>query len=216
MSLIDARQLRKTYGTTEVLKGVDLKVPEGTFLAIMGESGSGKTTLLNLIAGLDQADSGQLSVAGEELVGASKAELVAFRRRKLAMVFQDFHLLPGLSAFENLLLPLRLAGKPVDHAKLRALLEQVGLSGKAERLPQKLSGGEQQRVAIARALSLEPKVLLADEPTGNLDAHNSQTVMELLRRLQQERQMTLVMVTHSERAAQFADRKVVMEDGCLL
>ena len=213
--MIQARDLTKNYGPQPVLKGVNLDVPAGRFLAIMGESGSGKTTLLNLIAGLDQADGGSLEVAGTELVGLGKEDLVRFRRRSLGMVFQDFHLLPGLNAFENLLLPLRLAGKPVDKARLEDLLAQVGLNDKARRLPQQLSGGEQQRVAIARALALEPQVLLADEPTGNLDRGNSQAVMELLKRLQQERRMTLVMVTHSQRAARFADQTLVMEDGCL-
>ena len=214
--MIKATGLTKNYGPSSVLKGLNLEIPAGQFVAIMGESGSGKTTFLNLLAGLDRADGGSLLVAGEELVGKTKDQLVQFRRDHLAMIFQDFHLLGGLSAFNNLLLPLRLAGKRADPERLHRLLTQVGLEGKGHKLPQQLSGGEQQRVAIARALALEPRVLLADEPTGNLDRKNSEAILALLKELQQANGMTLVMVTHSNRAAAVADRRVIMEDGCLL
>ncbi|OGH00743.1 MAG: hypothetical protein A2600_11125 [Candidatus Lambdaproteobacteria bacterium RIFOXYD1_FULL_56_27] len=214
--MIQAKGLTKNYGPSSVLKGLDLEIPGGQFVAIMGESGSGKTTFLNLLAGLDRADGGSLSVAGVELVGKTKDQLVSFRRDHLAMIFQDFHLLGGLSAFENLLLPLRLSGKTADKERLHRLLAQVGLEGKEHKLPQQLSGGEQQRVAIARALALEPKVLLADEPTGNLDRKNSEAILGLLKGLQQSTGMTLVMVTHSNKAAAVADRLVTLEDGCLL
>ncbi|MDT8448229.1 MAG: ABC transporter ATP-binding protein [bacterium] len=214
--MIQAQQLVKHYGGQPVLRGVDLNIAPGEFVAIMGESGSGKTSLLNLLAGLDRADGGQLQVAGVELVGRSKDQLVTFRREHLAMIFQDFHLLAGLTALENLTLPLRLSGRPADKDRLKALLDRVGLAGKAGQLPQKLSGGEQQRVAIARALALQPKILLADEPTGNLDRKNSEAIMALLKELQQAEGMTLVMVTHSRQAGAVADRIVTMEDGCLL
>jgi len=211
--MINATQLSKSYRQTEVFSNLSLQVPEGHFAAIMGESGSGKTTLLNLIAGLDQPDRGSLKVAGVELFGKSSNQLTDFRRHHLAMIFQDFHLIASLTALENLILPLRLAGHRVDKQKLRAWLEQVGLAEKQHHLPQQMSGGEQQRVAIARALALEPAVLLADEPTGNLDHKNAQLVMELLKGLQTEQKLTLVMVTHSEKAAQYADQVFRMESA---
>jgi len=209
--MIAATGLTKTYQQAEVFLDLSFQVPQGRFAVIMGESGTGKTTLLNLIAGLDQADAGSLVVDGIQLCGKTKNQLVQFRRDHLSMIFQDFHLISSLTALENLTLPLRLAGRKVDKKALVAWLDQVGMADKQNKLPQQLSGGEQQRVAIARALAMEPKVLLADEPTGNLDKNNATKVMELLARIRSELNLTVVMVTHSNKAAQYGDQTFVME-----
>jgi len=209
--MIQAKELSKSYRNTPVFTGLSFAVRPGQFVAIRGESGSGKTTLLNLVAGLDQADQGSLQVSGVELCGKTKNQLVEFRRDHLSMIFQDFHLISSLSALENLVLPVRLAGRPVDRDRLVGWLDQVGMAGKQNKLPQELSGGEQQRVAIARALAMQPQLLLADEPTGNLDQDNGVKVMELLSALRQELNLTVVMVTHSDKAASYADQSFLME-----
>lgn len=211
--LIVASGAERRYGAVTALAGVDLEIGEGEFVALMGESGSGKSTLLNLLAGLDQIDGGRLLVAGEEPARYNAEELAAFRRRVSAVVFQDSALLPALSVIENAVLPVKLRGESPDLSYARSLLQRVGLEGKEERLPEELSGGEQQRAAIVRALCLRPRLLLADEPTGALDSRNAEAVLHLLVELNRELGVTVVMATHSDRAARFAARIVRLADG---
>lgn len=213
--LIVAEGLRKRYGEYEALRGLNFRARSGEFVAVMGDSGSGKTTFLNLLAGLDQADAGVLRVAGEEPARLSAAELGEYRRRNTAMVFQDFNLLATLTALENVLMPAWLRGERPDEARARAVLERVGLGDKLGNAPEALSGGEMQRVSIARAVFLQPRLLLADEPTGSLDSRNSREVLALLREVNQEYGLAILMVTHSRSAADAADRIVRMEDGRL-
>jgi putative ABC transport system ATP-binding protein len=209
----------KTYrqGRTPVpaLAGVSLEIAQGEFLSVMGASGSGKSTMLHLIGGLDVADSGSIRVGGQELSRLSDDELTVFRRRKIGFVFQFFNLLATLSAEENVALPLLLDGKSMREArpKVTALLERVGLGARRTHKPDELSGGEMQRVAIARALVIEPIVLLADEPTGNLDSKTGAEILELLKESAQQTQRTMVMVTHDARAAAYGDRVITLEDG---
>ncbi|MCR9140818.1 MAG: ABC transporter ATP-binding protein [bacterium] len=212
---IQAAALGKSYGDYPVLRGVDCTIAGGEFVAIMGDSGSGKTTFLNLLAGLDTADDGILRVAGEEPARYSAAQLAEYRRRTVAMIFQDFNLLPTLSVLENITLPVLMRGEKADLKRARYYLERVGMLGHSDQLPETLSGGEMQRVSIARALNLQPRLLLADEPTGSLDSRNSDEVLELLGEINRETQLTLVMVTHSARAAEAAGRTLRMNDGHL-
>ena len=202
--------------TVAALRSVDLEVFEGEFLSITGRSGSGKSTLLNLLAGLDQPTGGQVRVAGDDLAGLSPDGLADYRARRVGMVFQSFHLLPGRSALENVALPLVLDGEPREKRTAAAAraLESVGLSKRAHHRPAELSGGEQQRVALARALVREPSLLLCDEPTGNLDTKTADEVIALLAGLRERRAVTVVMVTHEpELARRCADRIVTMADG---
>lgn len=212
-AIIVARGVARRYGQMAALSGVDLQIAEGEFVALMGESGSGKTTLLNLIAGLDRCDDGLLRVAGEEPASYNAAQLASFRRRVSAVVFQDSGLLPALSAEQNASLPLRLRGERPQRARLLQLFARVGLAGKEARLPEELSGGEQQRVAIVRALALHPRILAADEPTGALDSSNARAALTLLQQLNRELGLTIVMATHSDRAAAVADRILRLSDG---
>jgi putative ABC transport system ATP-binding protein len=201
----------------EILRGIDLSIPKGQFVAIMGPSGSGKSTLLGLLAGLDNATSGALLLDGVDITGLSEDRMAEVRGRKIGFVFQSFQLIPTLTAEENVLLPAELAGAgPEVTSRARALLTRVGLADRLDHYPVQLSGGEQQRVALARAFITKPPILLADEPTGNLDGKTGQQVLELLLELNQQEGATLVMVTHDPALATHADRIVTLRDGLIV
>ena len=218
-ALLSVRALTKSYAmarrTLQVLRGVDLDVVKGEFLALRGASGAGKSTLLHLMGGLDLPNSGEILFAGQNLAGFSEAQLTVFRNRRVGFVFQSYHLLPELDALENVCLPARIARTPADQAAIRAreLLARVGLADRMDHHPSELSGGEQQRVAIARALINGPELLLADEPTGNLDSRSGGEIIELMKALSAERQMTLVIATHDARVAAQARRVIELIDG---
>ena len=216
---VRAVELHKDFetpsGPIEVLAGLDLEVAAGETLAVLGESGSGKSTLLSLLAGLDAPTRGDVQIDGRSLVAMSEGELAAFRGRELGIVFQQFHLMAGLSALENVALPLELQGRKDALERARDALEQVGLASRADHLPARLSGGECQRVAIARATVVEPALLLADEPSGSLDRRTGEAVNALLFDLVARRGTTLVLVTHSETLAAACDRRLQLEDGRL-
>jgi putative ABC transport system ATP-binding protein len=219
---VRATGLVKTYGTAEAavraLGGVSLEIARGEFVAIMGPSGSGKSTLLHLLGGLDTPTGGEVVVGGVNLGRLSDRELTLLRRRRMGFIFQFFNLLPTLSAAENVALPLMLAGEPVarHQARIDQMLELVGLTDRRRHLPQELSGGEQQRVAVARALITDPEIILADEPTGNLDSTTGDEILALMRRSVDELRQTIVMVTHDPQAAGVADRVLFMRDGLLV
>ncbi len=213
---VSCRALSKVYAGAEpiaALDGLDLDVPAGEFLALVGESGSGKSTLLHLLGGIDRPSGGSVRVGAREIGSLPEKELVLYRRREVGMVFQFFNLLPHLTVQENVELPRRLDGQADAAAKARDLLERVGLERRGHAHPYELSGGEMQRVAIARALSTGARLLLADEPTGNLDSRNGGDVLSLLDEVRRERGVTLLLATHSEGAAARADRVVRMQDG---
>ena len=198
----------------DILKGIDLEIPRGQFAAIMGPSGSGKSTLLGLLAGLDSPTSGRIVLDGEDITGLDEDALALLRGRKIGFVFQSYHLIPTLTAEENVMLPLELAGASNDGAKrARELLESVGLLDRRDHYPVQLSGGEQQRVALARAFVGRPPILLADEPTGNLDTSNGQVVLDLLMTLNRREGTTLVLVTHDQQVSEQADRRITLRDG---
>jgi len=205
--------LSSRAGPVEILKRVTLQIGAGEAVAVVGPSGSGKTSLLMIVAGLERATAGSVRVAGRDFLGLSEDELAIVRGSNIGIVFQSFHLVPTMTALENVALPLEFAGKPDAFATAQALLVEVGLAHRAEHFPAQLSGGEQQRVAIARALSPRPQIILADEPTGNLDGKTGEQVVELLFDLQRRRQATLVFVTHDVRLAQRCGRLVRMADG---
>ena len=217
MSIVETTELSRTYGAGETavhaLRGVTLGFPAGQFTAIMGPSGSGKSTLMHLLAGLDRPSAGSVVLDGEEIAGLDDKGLTRLRRDRLGFVFQAFNLLPVLTARENILLPLTLAGRKADSAWLERLIDAVGLRDRLEHRPAELSGGQQQRVALARALVHRPAVVFADEPTGNLDSHASEEVLGLLRQAVDEFGQTVIMVTHDAQAAAVADRIVVLRDG---
>jgi putative ABC transport system ATP-binding protein len=217
---VSATDVTRRYGSGEAavdaLRGVTLDVPRGQFAAIMGPSGSGKSTLMHVLAGLDQPTSGTVHIAGEDITKLNDAQLTKLRRAHIGFVFQAFNLLPTLTAEENILLPLQLAGRKVDPAWYDAVVERVGLAERTKHRPSELSGGQQQRVAVARALVSEPTVLFADEPTGNLDSKSSHEVLELLRDAAVSFGQTTVMVTHDNDAAAAADRLVHIEDGLIV
>ena len=217
MVILETRDLKKQYGTGETavhaLAGVNLSVENGEFVAVVGTSGSGKSTLLHMLGGLDRATSGKVYVDGKDIFALKDEELTIFRRRKNGFVFQSFNLVPVLSVYENIVLPLQLDGKTVDNAFIGEIAEALGLKEKLNVLPNQLSGGQQQRVAIARALAAKPAILLADEPTGNLDSRTSQDVMGLLKTTSTKFAQTIVMITHNEEIAQLADRIIRIEDG---
>lgn len=217
MVILETRDLKKQYGTGETavhaLAGVNLSVENGEFVAVIGTSGSGKSTLLHMLGGLDRATSGKVYVDGKDIFALKDEELTIFRRRKIGFVFQSFNLVPVLSVYENIVLPLQLDGKTVDNAFIGEIAEALGLKEKLNVLPNQLSGGQQQRVAIARALAAKPAILLADEPTGNLDSRTSQDVMGLLKTTSTKFSQTIVMITHNEEIAQLADRIIRIEDG---
>ena len=217
MVILETRDLKKQYGTGETavhaLAGVNLSVENGEFVAVVGTSGSGKSTLLHMLGGLDRATSGKVYVDGKDIFALKDEELTIFRRRKIGFVFQSFNLVPVLSVYENIVLPLQLDGKTVDNAFIGDIADALGLKEKLNVLPNQLSGGHQQRVAIARALAAKPAILLADEPTGNLDSRTSQDVMGLLKTTSTKFSLTIVMITHNEEIAQLADRIIHIEDG---
>ena len=215
--MIEARgmwkRMRSGEGMLEILKGIDLFVPQGQFVAIMGSSGSGKSTLLGLLAGLDSPSDGQVLVDGVDISRMAEDQLAGVRGRKIGFVFQSYQLIPTLTALENVLLPYELNARGDGRARAEALLRDVGLGNRLAHYPVQLSGGEQQRVALARAFVLQPPIVLADEPTGNLDHTNGQHVLELLTTRQREAGTTLVMVTHDPEVAARADRQVELRDG---
>jgi lipoprotein-releasing system ATP-binding protein len=217
--LLEARGLTKSFrlgaSLLEVLRGVDVSVAAGEFVALCGASGSGKTTLLHLLGGLDVPDAGSIRVAGADLAEMSRQAVAQFRNKEIGFVFQAYHLLPELDALENVALPARMARLPNSEAEARAreLLARVGLSRRLEHRPNELSGGEQQRVAIARALMNGPRLLLADEPTGNLDSESGEEIISLLGDLHGERRVTLVVATHDEKVAGHAGRVLRLADG---
>ncbi|MCY1158124.1 MAG: transporter ATP-binding protein [Citricoccus sp.] len=217
--VVSARGLVKTYGRGEAavraLAGVDVDFPAGAFTAIMGPSGSGKSTLMHCLAGLDTADAGRIVLGGQQITGLGDAALTRLRRDRIGFVFQAFNLVPTLTAEQNIVLPLDLAGKPVDRAWLADVVTILGLGDRLEHKPHQLSGGQQQRVAVARALLTRPEVVFGDEPTGNLDSATGAEVLSLLRRSAREMGQTIIMVTHDPVAASYADRVVLLQDGRL-
>ncbi len=217
MTILETRDLRKIYGAgdTEVraLDGVDLTVEKGEFVAVVGTSGSGKSTLLHMLGGLDRPTGGEVLVDGKPIFSLKDEALTIFRRRKVGFVFQNYNLVPVLSVYENIVLPIQLDGGRVDTAYVDRIIETLGLESKLQNLPGNLSGGQQQRVAIARALAAKPAIVLADEPTGNLDSRTSQDVMGLLKVTSEKFAQTIVMITHNEEIAQMADRIIRIEDG---
>ena len=221
MALLEALNLKKYYGKGSYLvKAVDdisFGIDEGEFVAVVGTSGSGKTTLLNLLGGLDTADSGKVVIRGKSLLELGDEERTVFRRRNIGFVFQNYNLLPEADVYQNIILPIRLDGsKNVDEEYVAGLIEKLGLGDKLRVRPNQLSGGQQQRVAIARALSTKPEIVLADEPTGNLDSETSGQVMELLQRTLKDLGQTMVMITHNEAVAAEADRILHIKDGKLI
>lgn len=197
----------------KAIDGISLEVEQGSFTAIVGTSGSGKSTLLHMLGGLDTPTSGSVCVDGQELSGMGKNELAIFRRRKIGFIFQNYNLMPNLTAYDNIALPVELDGRSIDTEYLAIITGTLGLEDKLNRKPNKLSGGQQQRVAIARALAAKPAIILADEPTGNLDGHTSQEVIGLLKTTSEKFHQTIVMITHNEEIAQSADRTIRIEDG---
>lgn len=217
MAILQTRELKKYYGAgdtlVKALDGVELSVENGEFVAIIGTSGSGKSTMLHMLGGLDRPTSGTVTVDGRELSTLKDEELTIFRRRKIGFVFQNYNLVPVLNVRENIILPIQLDGNQPDKAYVAQIIETLGLESKLQNLPGNLSGGQQQRVAIARALAAKPAIILADEPTGNLDSATSQDVMGLLKVTSEKFSQTVVMITHNEEIAQLADRIVRIEDG---
>ncbi len=217
MSILQAKNLVKIYGTgvnaVHALDGVSLCVEKGEFVAIVGTSGSGKSTLLHMLGGLDRPTGGNVIVDGKDIFSLKDEALTIFRRRKIGFVFQSFNLVPVLNVYENIVLPMELDGKKVDQEFVNQIVETLGLEGRLDALPNQLTGGQQQRVAIARALAAAPAIILADEPTGNLDSRTSQDVLSLLKVTSQKFAQTIVMITHNEEIAQLADRIIRIEDG---
>lgn len=217
MSILQTTELKKYYGAepniTKALDGVTLSIERGEFVAIIGTSGSGKSTLLNMMGGLDVPTSGQVIVDGKELSTLNDEALTIFRRRKIGFIFQNYNLVPVLNVFENIVLPVELDGDKVDKKFMDEVVRMLALEDKLNNMPNNLSGGQQQRVAIARALVSKPAIVLADEPTGNLDSRTSADVLGLLQRTSREFNQTLVMITHNDAIAQLADRIVRIEDG---
>ena len=217
MTILRTKGLKKYYGAgdtqVKALDGVDLSVEQGEFVAIVGTSGSGKSTLLHMLGGLDRPTSGSVTVDGKDIFTLKDEALTIFRRRKIGFVFQSYNLVPVLSVWENIVLPVELDGAKADEGYVQEVIATLGLEKKLRNLPNQLSGGQQQRVAIARALATKPAILLADEPTGNLDSKTSQDVLGLMKVTGQKFAQTMVMITHNEEIAQMADRIVRIEDG---
>ena len=220
MTILETHDLKKYYGSgdtqVKALDGVDLNIEQGEFVAIVGTSGSGKSTLLHMLGGLDRPTSGIVTVDGKDIFALKDEALTIFRRRKIGFVFQSYNLVPVLSVWENIVLPVELDGNKVDETYVQEVIATLGLDKKLRSLPNQLSGGQQQRVAIARALATKPAILLADEPTGNLDSRTSQDVLSLMKVTGQKFGQTMVMITHNEEIAQMADRIVRIEDGRLV
>ena len=217
MNVLQTRDLKKYYGAapniTRALDGVSFSVAQGEFVAVVGTSGSGKSTLLHMMGGLDTPTSGSVLVRGEELAKKKDEELTIFRRRNIGFIFQNYNLVPILNVYENIVLPVELDGGTADRKFMDQIIHLLALEGKLEQMPNNLSGGQQQRVAIARALMTKPAIVLADEPTGNLDSRTSADVLGLLKRTSSEFDQTIVMITHNNEIAQLADRIVRIEDG---
>ncbi|MCI6811721.1 MAG: ABC transporter ATP-binding protein [Lachnospiraceae bacterium] len=217
MAILQTQNLKKVYGTgpnaVHALDGISLSVEKGEFVAVVGTSGSGKSTLLHMLGGLDRPTSGKVFVDGKDIFSLNEEALTIFRRRKIGFVFQSYNLVPVLNVYENIVLPMELDGKKIDQNFVQNILETLGLSDRQDALPSQLSGGQQQRVAIARALASSPAIILADEPTGNLDSKTSQDVLSLLKVTSQKFSQTMVMITHNEEIAQMADRIIRIEDG---
>ncbi len=217
MTILETKDLRKYYGSGDnavhALDGVDLTVENAEFIAIVGTSGSGKSTLLHMLGGLDRPTGGTVIVDGKEIFSLKDEELTIFRRRKIGFVFQSYNLVPVLNVFENIVLPIQLDGNEQDKQYVDQIIAALGLESKLNNLPNNLSGGQQQRVAIARAMASKPAIILADEPTGNLDSKTSQDVLGLLKVTSEKFKQTIVMITHNEEIAQMADRIIRIEDG---
>ncbi len=217
--IVETRGLKKYYkqggNTVKALDGVDFRVKEQEFVAIIGKSGSGKSTLLHMVGGLDTPTEGEVIVSGRSLNGLTKEELAIFRRRKVGFIFQNYNLVPDLTIYENIVLPIELDGKRIDYGFVEELLDVLKLTEKREAFPGNLSGGQQQRAAIARAVASKPAIILADEPTGNLDTASGHDVLGLLKAAAKQFQQTIVLITHDQDIAQLADRIVCIEDGRL-
>lgn len=217
MVILETKDLKKIYGSGDTavhaLDGVTLKVENGSFISIVGTSGSGKSTLLHMLGGLDRPTSGEVMVDGKEIFSLKDEELTIFRRRKIGFVFQNYNLVPTLNVYENIVLPIGLDGNAPDRKYVDEIIHTLGLESKLQNMPNNLSGGQQQRVAMARALASKPAIVLADEPTGNLDSKTSQDVLSLLKVTGEKFKQTIVMITHNEEIAQLADRIVRIEDG---
>lgn len=217
MPVLKTENLTKIYGSGETqvkaLAGVDFEVKAGEFVSIAGTSGSGKTTLLHMLGGLDRPSSGKVYVEGKDIFSLKEDELTVFRRRKIGFIFQSYNLVPVLNVYENIVLPVELDGETEDKEYITQVISLLGLGNKLGNLPSQLSGGQQQRVAIARALAAKPAIILADEPTGNLDSGTSQDVLSLLKVTGEKFSQTIVMITHNEEIAQLADRIIRIEDG---
>lgn len=220
MEILQAIDLKKIYGSgnnaVPALDGVNLQIEKGEFVAIVGTSGSGKSTLLHMLGGLDRPTSGKVIVDGKDIFSLKEEALTIFRRRKIGFVFQSYNLVPVLNVYENIVLPIELDGAQIKTDFIRQIIETLGLSDRLTALPNQLSGGQQQRVAIARALAAAPAIILADEPTGNLDSKTSQDVLSLLKVTGQKFSQTIVMITHNEEIAQMADRIIRIEDGQII
>ena len=220
MSILETIALKKIYGNEDnavhALAGVDFSVDDGEFVSIVGTSGSGKSTLLHMLGGLDRPTSGTVQVEGKNIFLLKDDELTIFRRRKIGFVFQSYNLVPVLNVYENIVLPIELDGGNIDREYIAAVINMLGLKEKLDNLPNQLSGGQQQRVAIARALATKPAILLADEPTGNLDSKTSQDVLSLLKVSSEKFKQTIVMITHNIEIAQLSDRIIRIEDGQIL
>lgn len=217
MDILQTKNLTKYYGeeslVVKALDGITLQIEQGSFTAIVGTSGSGKSTLLHMLGGLDTPTGGSVVVDGQSLGKMSRSELTIFRRRKIGFIFQNYNLIPNLTIYDNIVLPVELDGRSVDRQYLDKIVSVLGLEGKLERKPNKLSGGQQQRAAIARTLITKPALILADEPTGNLDSRTSQEVVGLLQATGRKFHQTIVMITHNDEIAQIADRTIRIEDG---
>ena len=220
MEILQVNNLKKIYGSganaVHALDGVNLSVEKGEFVAVVGTSGSGKSTLLHMLGGLDRPTDGTVTVDGKDIFSLKDEALTIFRRRKIGFVFQAYNLVPVLNVYENIVLPIELDGKKADKAFVQEIVQTLGLSERLHALPGQLSGGQQQRVAIARALAAAPAIILADEPTGNLDSKTSQDVLSLLKVTSQKFSQTIVMITHNEEIAQMADRIIRIEDGRII
>lgn len=217
MSILETKNLCKTYGKDEnIVKALDrvsIHIEDGEFVSIIGSSGSGKSTLLNMLGGLDRPTSGEVTVSGKKIFEMDDEELTIFRRRNIGFVFQNYNLVPVLNVYENIVLPIELDGSQIDRAFVDTIIKKLGLEKKLDAMPNQLSGGQQQRVAIARALSAKPAIILADEPTGNLDSKTGMDVISLLKVTSREFSQTIAMITHNEEIALMADRMIRIEDG---
>lgn len=217
MNILETKNLKKYYGSgdtmVKALDGINISVSSGEFAAIVGTSGSGKSTLLHMLGGLDRPTEGKVYVDGKDIFSLKNDSLTIFRRRKIGFIFQSYNLIPVLNVYENIVLPIQLDGNKIDNTHIKNIIETLGLSEKTNSLPSQLSGGQQQRVAIARALASKPAIILADEPTGNLDSKTSLDVLGLLKITSEKFKQTIVMITHNEEIAQMSDRIIRIEDG---